>query len=265
MFRRFMMILKAKFSKTLDRAEDPNETLDYAYEQQMQLLQQVRAGVADVATAKKQLELQAQRLQEQLVKLENQARQAIAAGREDLARRALELKAGVQQQLRDLDPQLAALQQKQDALVQQQQQLAEALARFKSEKEVQKARYNAAQAMVAIGEAATGLSKDMADATMAVQRANEKTEQMEARASALDELVSSGALEDMTSGGKSQLDRELEELSAHQSVESELAALKAEVGSAETPALDAQQTPELEAPETPVPDSAPAREPEETA
>jgi phage shock protein A len=259
MFRRFMLILKAKFSKALDRAEDPNETLDYAYEQQMQLLQNVRAGVADVATAKKQLELQAQRLQDQLVKLEGQARSALAGGREDLARRALELKAGTQQQLRDLDPQVAALQQRQDSLTAQQQQLAEALARFRSEKEVQKARYNAAQAMVAIGEAATGLSKDMADATMAVQRANDKTEQMEARASALDELVSSGALQDMTAGGKSPLDRELEQLSANQSVDNELASLKAELGPpAPPPALEASDPLEAAPP-------VPAPEHEETA
>src|SRR5215207_5959615 len=89
---RAAMVIKAKFSKLLDRAEDPNETLDYSYEKQLQLLQNVKRGVADVVTSKKRLQLQTQQLEQSVVKLETQARQALAAGREELARSALERK-----------------------------------------------------------------------------------------------------------------------------------------------------------------------------
>src|SRR5437667_6014619 len=92
-------IVKAKLSKLLDRAEDPGETLDYSYEKQLELLQNVKRGIADVATAKKRLELQTAQLEQSIVKLETQAREALAAGREDLARQALERKAAVQAQL----------------------------------------------------------------------------------------------------------------------------------------------------------------------
>src|SRR5437764_9032878 len=92
-------IVKAKMSKLLDRAEDPGETLDYSYEKQLELLQNVKRGIADVATAKKRLELQTAQLEQSIVKLETQAREALAAGREDLARQALERKSGLQQQL----------------------------------------------------------------------------------------------------------------------------------------------------------------------
>ncbi len=109
---RAAMVIKAKFSKLLDRAEDPGETLDYSYERQLQLLQNVKRGVADVVTAKKRLQLQSDKLEQSLVKLDTQARQALAAGREDLARAALERKAAAQAQLQDLDRQLTALEER---------------------------------------------------------------------------------------------------------------------------------------------------------
>src|SRR6478609_3541540 len=93
---RFRMIFGAKVSKALDRAENPTETLDYSYEQQLSLLQNVKRGIADVVTAKKRLQLQQQQLEQSVVKLETQARQALSKNREDLARMARERKATIQ-------------------------------------------------------------------------------------------------------------------------------------------------------------------------
>jgi phage shock protein A len=223
-------VVKAKFSKLLDRAEDPNETLDYSYEQQLQLLQNVKRGVADVVTSKKRLQLQTQQLEQSVVKLETQARQAVAAGREDLARAALERKAAVQAQLQGLDAQVQGLEQQQEKLVQSERQLSAKIEAFRSEKEVIKAQYSAAEAQVRIGEAASGIGEQMADTGLAIQRARDKTEQMTARAAAVDELIAAGTLEDFTSN-QTQLDRELAQLSASSQVEDELAKLKGEVGS----------------------------------
>jgi phage shock protein A len=222
-------IVKAKFSKLLDRAEDPTETLDYSYERQLELLQNVKRGVADVVTAKKRLELQTTQLEQSVVKLETQARQAVAAGREDLARQALERKAAVQQQLQGLDEQSKGLEAQQEKLISSQQQLQAKIEAFRSQKEVIKAQYSAAEAQVRIGEAATGIGEQMADTGLAIQRAKDKTEQMQARASAIEELTASGALEDFTSD-QSQLDRELAQISSSTQVDQELAKLKAEVG-----------------------------------
>jgi phage shock protein A len=55
---RFSTVVKAKVSKMLDRAEDPQETLDYSYEKQLELLQNVKKGIADVVTSKKRLQMQ---------------------------------------------------------------------------------------------------------------------------------------------------------------------------------------------------------------
>jgi phage shock protein A len=227
---RAALILKAKFSKLLNRAENPTETLDYSYEQMQQQLQNVKRGVADVVTAKKRLELQTQKVEQNVVKLETQARQALAANREDLAREALERKAAAQQQLQGLDEQVKQLQEQQDKLVAGQQTLETRIEGFRSQKEVLKAQYSAAEAQVKIGEAATGIGRGMQDTGLAIQRAKDKTEELQARASAIDELTSTGALEDFTAGGQTQLDRELAQVSTTSQVDQDLARLKAEVG-----------------------------------
>jgi len=226
-------IIKAKYSRLLNRAENPNETLDYSYEQMLQQLQNVKRGVADVVTAKKRLELQTQKLEQSVVTLESQARQAVGANREDLARQALEKKAAVQQQLQGLDTQVQQLQDQQEKLVASQQQLETRIESFRSEKEVIKAQYSAAQAQVKIGEAATGIGRGMEDTGAAIQRARDKTEELTARAAAIDELTSTGALEDI-GDNRTQLDRELAQISATSQVDNELAKLKAEVGSGDT-------------------------------
>lgn len=225
------LIIRAKFSRLLNRAENPTETLDYSYEQMQTQLQNVKRGVADVVTSKKRLELQTQKLEQNVVKLEGQARQALAAGREDLARAALERKASAQQQLQGLDEQVQQLSGQQEKLVAAQQQLETRLESFRSQKEVLKAQYSAADAQVRIGEAATGIGRGMADTGQAIQRAKDKTEELQARAAAIDELTSVGALEDLTAPGTTQLDRELAQLSATNQVDSELEQLRREVGS----------------------------------
>src|ERR671936_489152 len=230
LMQRTMTLIKAKWSKLLDRAEKPSETLDYSYERQLELLQNVKRGVADVVTAKKRLELQTQTLEQNVVKLDSQARQAVAANREDLARAALERKSGVQQQLQGLDAQIKQLEAQQEKLVASEQQLSARVEAFRSEKEVIKAQYSAAEAQVRIGEAATGIGEQMADTGAAIERAKDKTAEMQARASAIEELTAAGTLEDFTSGDKSQLDRELAELASQSQVEQELAQLKKEVG-----------------------------------
>jgi phage shock protein A len=231
LWSRTTTIVKSKYSKMLNRAENPTETLDYSYEQMLEQLQNVKRGVADVVTSKKRIELQQQKLEQNVVKLEGQARQAVAANREDLARQALERKTIAQQQLQDMDGQVKQLEDQQEKLVAAQQQLETRIESFRSQKEILKAQYSAAEAQVKVGEAATGIGEHMQDTGLAIQRAKDKTEEMQARASAIDELTSSGALEDFTAGDQTQLDRELAQISSASQVDDELAKLKAEVGS----------------------------------
>lgn len=179
--KRMGMIFRAKANKALDRAEDPRETLDYSYQKQLELLQKVRRGVADVATSRKRLELQLNQLQNQSTKLEDQGRKALALGREDLAREALARRAALQQQVTDLETQHQTLQGEEEKLTLAAQRLQAKVDAFRTKKETIKATYTAAQAQTRIGEAFSGISEEMGDVGMAIQRAEDKTAQLQAR------------------------------------------------------------------------------------
>ena len=226
-------VIKAWYSKLLGQAEDPSVTLDYSYERQRDMLQNVKRGVADVVTAKKRLELQTAKLEQEVAKLEGQARQALAAGREDLARTALERKTLAQQQLQGLDKQVADLERQQQQLTEAERRLATKVESFRSQKEVIKAQYSAAEASAKIGEAASGIGEEMADTGLAIERARDKTEQMQARAAAVEELTAAGTLDDFTTEPGSDLDRELAQIGASHQVDDELARLKGEIGAGE--------------------------------
>ena len=234
--RRLGTIFGAKANKALDAAEDPRETLDYSYTKQLELLQKVRRGVADVATSRKRLELQMQQLQQQADKLDDQARKALSVGREDLAREALTRRSGVEQQLADLRTQYAALQGEEEKLTLASQRLQAKVDAFRTRKETIKATYTAAEAQTRIGEAFSGISEEMGDVGLAVQRAEDKTAQLQARAGAIDELLASGALDDPVSGRGDDITRELERMSSQSDVDLELQRLKAELGPAPRPA-----------------------------
>jgi phage shock protein A len=242
------LIFKSKANKALDKAEDPRETLDYSYQKQLELLQKVRRGVADVATSRKRVELQLSRLQQESDKLRGQAQQALGAGREDLAREALTRRSGLDQQIADLSEQHAALQQKEEQLTQAAQRLQAKVESFRTRKETIKATYTAAEAQTRISEAFSGISEELGDVGMAMQRAQDKTAELEARAGALDELVAAGALDDVTGTSKDDITVELERLASTSAVELELARLKGEItaGAAPAPAIepaDADATP----------------------
>ncbi len=230
---RMSTVVKAKISKMLDKTEDPAETLDYSYQKQLEQLQNVKKGIADVVTAKKRIQNQESSLQQQVVKLDTQARQALAAGRDDLARTALERKNVIQSELQSLDTQVTELEQQQEQLTTSEQNLRTKIEQFRTKKEVIKAQYSAAEAQVRISEAATGVGDSMADVGLAMQRAQDKTEQMKARASAVQELEAAGTFDDLTTlgTGEDDIDRQLRELSSGSAVDSEMAKLKAELGS----------------------------------
>ncbi|MDP8959880.1 MAG: PspA/IM30 family protein [Actinomycetota bacterium] len=232
--QRLSLIFRAKASRALDRAEDPREVLDYSYERQLELLQKVRRGVADVATSRKRLELQGQQLQRSWTKLEDQARRALEAGREDLAREALTRKAAVEQQLQGLEAQHAQLEAEEQKLTLASQRLQAKVDAFRSRKETIKATYSAAEAQTKIGEAISGISEEMGDVGLALERAEQKSLEMQARAGAIDELMAAGVFESPTSSSDG-VEAELDRMTADQAVESDLDRLKRELGASSSP------------------------------
>ena len=234
---RLSTLIKAKISKLLDRAENPGETLDYAYERQLEQIHVIRKGIVDVVAAKKRLQTHATRLEQQVQKLDIQARTAIRVGREDLARMSIERKQLIIVESGSLSQQIAELENQQQQMVASESQLRSKVEAFRSRKEVVKAQYSAAEAQVRISEAAHGVGGDMADVGLAMQRAIDKTEAMRARANAVQELEAAGTFEDLTAIGPPQddIDRALAQLGAGNVVDADLARLTAELGPTPAP------------------------------
>ena len=230
LMKRISLIFRSKANKAIDRAEDPRETLDYSYQRQLDLLSKVRRGVADVATSRKRVELQVNQLEQQASKLQAQAEKAISMGREDLAREALTRRSALSGQISDLKAQHAQLQGEEEKLTLAQQRLQAKVESFRTRKETIKATYTAAEAQTRINEAMSGIGEEMGDVGLAIQRAEDKTANMQARAGAIDELIASGALDDASSINRGDdISRELEAMSSQSEVENELARLRASV------------------------------------
>ena len=236
MFSRMSTIVKSKMNRVLDNAEDPRETLDYSYEKQLEMLRGVKTGVVEMVAAKRRIPQQAAKVQENVTRLDAQARQALEVNREDLARLALQRKQASLIELQGLDEQIAGMEQEQEKLTTAEQRLQAKVAAFKTKKEIIKAQYTAAQAQVRIGSALSGISEEMGDISLAIERAETKTEMMRSRAGAIDELAAAGVLEDFT-GREDDIGKQLAQLSAAQNVDDELAALKSGLPAGDNKAL----------------------------
>lgn len=236
--RRLALLFQSKANKALDRAEDPREVLDYSYQRMLEMLTQVRRGLADVATSSRRLELQANQLQQSADKLRDQAGQALEVGREDIAREALTRRSAALAQLTELDGQREALRTEQEKLTVAAQRLQAKVEAFRTRKETIKATYTAAEAQTRITESVSGISEEMGDVGLAMQRAEDKTAQMQARAQALDGLLASGALEDATApaGRGDDIQAALDAARGGSQVELELAELRRQLPAASAPA-----------------------------
>ena len=227
LFTRMELMVKSKANKLLDRHEDPREILDYSYQKQLELLQQVKRSVAMVVTAKKRLELQKAKLEQNTQKLDRQAKDAVNAGRDDLARLALERKKSNTIEIESLIMQINDQDLEQQKLIETERKLSAKITAFRTKKETIKAQYTAAEAQVKVKEAVTGISEEMADVGFAIQRAEDKTETMRAKSAALDEMVELGALDEI--GGEDDIERELRKMQTTAGVDDDLARLKAEM------------------------------------
>ena len=230
MLSRMSTVVKSKMNRILDNAEDPRETLDYAYEKQLEMLRKVKKGVVEMVTTKRQIEAQAKKVRSNIERLEVQASQALQIGREDLARLALQRMETSKTELEGLSSQIENLEREQEKLTQAEKRVQAKVQAFRNKKEIIKAQYNAAQAQVRIGSALSGISEEMGDVSLAIEKAENKTESLKARAGAIDELADAGILNDF-SGSQDSLSMELEQLSAQQNIETQLAALKNKMSS----------------------------------
>lgn len=225
---RLAMFFRIRASSALDKVEDPGQVLDYSYTKQLEQLPKIRQSIVEVKTNEKRLEALQTQLVEKINTLDQQALFALQANREDLARQALQKKETLLPQIAAYEQQIAQLRSQGEKLVTMERAVSARVEAFRTQKEMVKAQYNAAQAQVKITESVTGISKDMNEMNIAMQRAQDKVQTMQARASAMDALIEEGVLNDdsLALGSGDSLDRELHRIAAQQNVESQLQAMK---------------------------------------
>jgi phage shock protein A len=233
LIERFKSIFRAKAHSIADKFEDPNEMLNYSFEKQHELINKLRQDITTVVTSKKRLEMQKAKLATNIDTLTQQARRSLESNREDLARVALERKNMLINQSKELDRNIGEIEKEQIKLENAERRLSSKIEEFKTRKEMIKAQYSAAEAQVKIKESVSGISEEMNDLGMVLNRVEEKTDNMKAKASALDEMIDSGVLTDLTqtySPESSDIDLELNKVSLDKTVDDELAKLKSELG-----------------------------------
>jgi phage shock protein A len=229
LWSRFLNLFRMRASAALDKAEDPGQVMDYSYSKQLEQLQQLRRSIAEVVTNEKRLDLLQSQVHQQINKLDQQAAQALQANREDLARMALQRKEGLVAQISGYEQQIAQLRAQEENLIAMERKISSRVEAFRTQKEMVKAQYGAAQAQVKINEAVTGISQEMTEMNLAMQRAQDKVLTMQSRANAMETLIEQGTLSEqglLGSGSGDTLDRELQKLSSQQNVEAQLQAMK---------------------------------------
>ena len=235
---RVTRIFRAEASGALDKLEDPRRTLDYALVEMQENLQKVSRSVLDVAVAKRKLELQRDRLNENIAKYEGQAGQALVLEREDLARVALERKQESVARRDELERSISSVDAQLRSLERGRTSLRVRIDSFRGRKEELAAIYDAAGAQLRVRETLAGISSEITDVGQSIQRAEERIRETQARVEAMDELVAIGVVEDVLSADKDDIDRELERIGRSAAVDAELARLKGLVPASEKKALE---------------------------
>lgn len=228
--RRMRLILKVWLDKLLASADDPRQVFMVAYRRQRELLSKVQRAQENIVDAKRQLESKTAGAREKLPQLEEQARQALVGGREDIARFALQLRQVATEDLEELERQVSELEQEERALSLVEQRLRTQIEAFFARQEVLAARYTTAEAQVRISEAMGGVSEELAGLGVALERAEQTTENMQARVTAIERLVETGILDTPTNRSLGAAPRQLADAEASGEVEDRLAALKGELG-----------------------------------
>ncbi|HXY43024.1 MAG TPA: PspA/IM30 family protein [Acidimicrobiales bacterium] len=222
---RLTTTLSAKVNELLDRLEDPGEALDYAYQRLFEQLGKARQAIAHLASARQHLVLQSAELEEYASELESQAREAVKAGRDDLAREALArrsvIKSGV-----------ASLAREGDEFSEEEERFIHAAGLLQSQveilgarKEAMKASYAVTGSKAEIDDAISKIKDDVAKVSVTVRRAEEKSAQLRAQSKRIDALLVSGALRDLASTPES-IAAELREARGSEDVERQLATMK---------------------------------------
>jgi len=224
LFHRLTAKLKNGLESLLQPAEDPRDAFLDPRERQQNLLARVQEALAQNRALCQHLENRISQVRTQLPNLERTAQQALAAGREDTARQALRQRQLTLNELKNLEgcAKEVALEEGRIGLIEQ--HLSAQIETLNVRQEVVNARYTAAESQMMAQEAISDINNDLSYLGLALEKVEQNTEQMQARTTALNELVDIGIVESASS--PSEVAKQLLEVEVTKAVEAELARLK---------------------------------------
>lgn len=225
-FTRFKNMFQAQANAVADQLEDPKASLDYSLTRLEENRRGLSRGLVEVSAAKRRLENQRDEMATAVTKYKQQAETAVNAGRDDLARQALERKQEAEARQAELDANIASLAPQENNLKESQVNLDRKISLFRSKKEELKVVHDSSQAQLRVRESLSGISEDMADVGNTIQRAEARIKEMQSRADAIDGLIAEGVLSDALAPETDDIDRQLAQIGRSQAIEDELAALK---------------------------------------
>ncbi|HUW64505.1 MAG TPA: PspA/IM30 family protein [Spirochaetia bacterium] len=221
LFKRIQDVAEGKINKLLERLENPDEMLDLSYEQMLDQLQLVKSSLVDVLTEEKRLEAQLTRTGSDIDKYTEDAKAALQLNREDLASHAIEQKQVLLAQKESQAQAYNNIHTQVEKLRKAENDLAGRIRDFKTQKEVAKAQYAAAQAQARATSAASNLSGNFGNVDSSLARAKDRIEQMQAKAAALNEISDDQDKQD--------IGKQLDEVRRQASVQAELEKMKQEM------------------------------------
>ena len=232
---KFMQQLTSGFKAGMESlfapAEDPRTTFSDPRQRQQELLGRVQGALTQNTNLRKRLEQRIARLQAKTPQLEETARQAVAAGRDDLARLALQQRQLALLELKSLEASALEVQLEERRISIIEQRLTAQVEAIRVRQEMSAARYTAAESQAIVQDVLSGFSKELSDLGQTIEYTEQKTEHLQARASALEEFVDFAALDLSNGTTNDPLERQLMQLDIDTVVGDELAELKRQLRS----------------------------------
>lgn len=222
-----MSFLKSCLNAIMKPAADPRPSAAYTFDRQRALLARVRTLLADIEKARPRLTEKEALVAASLPPLQAQARRALQANREDVARLALQRHHISRIEQRTLQAQIAGLDQEEQRLLLVEHRLVTQIEVYLARQEALASRYNAAESQVQLNKALQKVFRDLTDLDRIIDAAEARTDEMEARATWLEDAFADEQITAVAAGTPLQT---LANLDLNQAVEDELARLKAQLG-----------------------------------
>ena len=223
-------MFKAGVDSLLEPADDPRKTYSDPAQRQQEMLSRVREALLQNTNLRKRLQQRIAGLQTKIPQLQATAKQAVAAGRDDMARMALQQRQLALLELKSLEANVQEVWLEEQRIGIVEQRLTAQLDAMRIRQEMTAARYTAAESQAIVHEVLNGFSKELSDLGQTIEMTEQKTEHLQARANAFEEFIDFATLDLSNGTTNDPVARQLIQLDIDSAVGEQLADLKRQGG-----------------------------------